>query len=294
MSCPDCFRGDVHAHAEPTGTIETVHGVRTYVAGGSDPARSRSAIIYLPDAFSLKLVNNKLLADRYAAATGCRVLIPDVVPGGGMDPGVMPKMEVVMDPVPNFWGYFAKAWAVVTLLPTVVPFMLFGRPHKVYPQILTYARAVKAELAPAGGKLGVAGFCWGAWPTTKLCVETATADDDDDDKERLVDAQFNGHPSYIADQPEMVVDAVTTHKVPYASAVAADDFQFNRAVAEQTEARVRERTAGSTEDYAYEFRIYEGCEHGFCVRAKESSPASVQGSRDAVQQATDWFNKYLN
>ncbi len=79
MSCPDCFRGAAHNHAEPKGTIETIHGIRTYVAGGSDPARSKSAIIYLPDGFSLKLVNNKLLADEYAAGTGCKVYIPDVV-----------------------------------------------------------------------------------------------------------------------------------------------------------------------------------------------------------------------
>jgi hypothetical protein len=79
MSCPACFRGAAHNHAEPKGTMETIHGMRTYVAGGSDPARSKSAIIYLPDAFSLKLVNNKLLADEYAAGTGCKVYIPDVV-----------------------------------------------------------------------------------------------------------------------------------------------------------------------------------------------------------------------
>ncbi len=263
MSCPDCFRGSVHTHAEPTGMVETVHGVRTYVAGGSDPGRSKSAIVYLPDAFSLKLVNNKLLADAYAVATGCKVLIPDVVYGGGLDPGLMPKMEVVMNPVQqgdgivsSLLGYLNKAWAVATLLPSVVPFMLFGRPDKVYARILDYVRAVKADL-PAGGKLGVAGFCWGAWPTTKLCVE---------DEGRLVDAQFNGHPSYISDKPEMVVDAILA-KVPYSSAVAADDFQFNQAVAERTEAMVREAVGDHADgDYAYEFRIYKGCEHGLRPR----------------------------
>lgn len=79
MSCPACFSGSTHDHAEPKGTIETVHGIRTYVAGGSDTSKSKSAIIYLPDIFSLKLVNNKILADEYATATGCKVYIPDVV-----------------------------------------------------------------------------------------------------------------------------------------------------------------------------------------------------------------------
>ena len=75
MSCPECFRGAVHTHAEPTGAIETIHGIKTYVAGGSDASRSKSTIIYFPDAFSLKLVNNKLLADKYASATGCKVIV---------------------------------------------------------------------------------------------------------------------------------------------------------------------------------------------------------------------------
>ncbi|EXJ82341.1 hypothetical protein A1O3_06154 [Capronia epimyces CBS 606.96] len=292
MSCPDCFRGSVHTHSEPTGTIETLHGVRTYVAGSSDSSRSKSAILYLPDAFSLKLVNNKLLADQYASATGCRVLIPDVVQNGGLSPDLMPSMEVVMAPLEKrtIGAVLYKVYTALTLLPYVVPFMLFGKPATVYPQILAYARAVKAELPP-GGKLGVAGFCWGAWPGTKLCTETTV----EGGSERLIDAQFNGHPSYIIDTPEMVIDAIKTFKVPYASAVAELDIQFNAEAAAQTEAKLKEAIAGPNEDkYKYEFRIYKGCHHGFCVRSMKEDELNAQGGRDAAKQATDWFNKYLN
>jgi len=291
MSCPDCFRGSVHTHSEPTGTMETIHGLPTYVAGGSDSTRSKSAIVYLPDAFSLKLVNNKLLADQYAASTGCRVYIPDIVRNGGMDPGLLPKMEVVMGPLEpwSVGGFLHKIYTTLTLLPAVAPFMIFGKPMNAYPRILEYARAVKADL-PAGGKLGVAGFCWGAWPSTKLCVETAV----EGGSERLIDAQFNGHPSYIVDTPEMVVEAITKFKVPYACAIAAEDFQFNEAAAQKTEAAVREDEGVKTgEGYVYEFKVYKGCKHGFCVRADESS-ASMEGYRDAVKQAVGWWNKYLN
>ncbi|EXJ81932.1 hypothetical protein A1O1_07999 [Capronia coronata CBS 617.96] len=292
MSCPDCFRGGVHAHSEPTGTIETVHGMRTYIAGGSDSARSKSTILYLPDAFSLKLVNNKILADQYASATGCRVLIPDVVPNGGLSPDLMPSMEIAMAPLEKrtVGGVLHKIWITLTLLPHVVPFILFGRPHKVYSQILAYARAIKAEL-PLGGKLGVAGFCWGAWPSTKLCTEPAT----EGGSERLIDAQFNGHPSFISDTPEMVVDAIKKFKVPYACAVAEIDMQFNAEVAAKTEALVKQETAGASPgEYIYDFRIYKGCQHGFCVRAMKEDEANFQGGRDAAKHAIDWFNKYLN
>lgn len=291
MSCPDCFRGSEHTHSEPTGTIETIHGLRSYVAGGSDPSRSKSAILYLPDAFGLKLVNNKLLADQYASATGCRVYIPDVLYNGGADPALMPKMETIMTPLESWslGGMLSKFFAAISVIPAMLPFMIFGKPEKAYPQILPYARAIKADLPP-GGKLGVAGFCWGAWSGTKLCVETAT----EGGKERLIDAQFNGHPSYIINTPEMVVDAIMKFKVPYASAVAADDFQFNEAAAEKTEALVRERAGAAGEDgHVYDFKVYKGCRHGFCVRAADDT-ANMEGYRAATKQAIDWYNKYLN
>lgn len=286
----------MHTHGEPAGTIETVHGVRTYIAGGSDPERSKSTIIYLPDAFSLKLVNNKLLADKYASSTGCRVLIPDVVLNGGMPPSVLDKMEYLMEPLPGGWwdvgGMLVKIGTVISVLPLAVPFLLFGHPKNAYPGILAYARAVRAEL-PAGGKLGVAGFCWGAWSSTKLCTETATAATTEGGSgTRLIDAQFNGHPSYIIETPTMVVDAIKTFKVPYAAAIAEKDFQFNADEAAKCEAQVREATTTTEGDgYVYEFRIYKGAKHGFCVKSKEDD---MQGYHDAVKQATEWFNKYLN
>lgn len=298
MSCPDCFRGAEHNHTQPKGTIETIHGIRTYVAGGSDPFRSKSAIIYLPDAFSLKLVNNKLLADEYASATGCKVYIPDVVRDGGLEPSLMPKMDALMLPNPTWTigGVLSKIYTTLTVIPSVIPFMLWGGPEKAYPAILKYARAVKADL-PSGGKLGVAGFCWGAWPSTKLCAEPAIPEG----TERLIDAQFNGHPSYIVKTPDMIVEAIRKFKVPYTVAVAEEDMQFNKAEAEKVEARLREEigASGGDQGYIYEFRIYKGCKHGFCVRApmavkKEQKPENEDGYHGSLKQAVEWYNKYLN
>ncbi|KAK5053178.1 hypothetical protein LTR84_002152 [Exophiala bonariae] len=295
MSCPDCFRGSVHAHGEPQGKIETVHGLRTYIAGGGsdiDGTRSKSSILYLPDAFSLKLVNNLLLADQYAARTGCRVLIPDVVYNGGMSPHVLPLMEGLMEPNASWsvGGVLGKLVTALRVIPYALPWLVFGHPSKVYPQVLAYARAMRAEL-PAGGKLGVAGFCWGAWGGTKLCAESAVEGGSD----RLIDAQFNAHPSYIVDTPEVVVDAITKFKVPCASAVAEKDFQFNAEVAGKTEAKVRDAVGvtGGDGGYTYEFKIYKGCKHGFAVRAQQDT-ASMEGYKEALNQAVAWFDKYLN
>jgi len=289
MSCPDCFRGAVHNHAEPTGKIETVHGIKTYIAGGSDSSRSKSTIIYLPDAFSLKLVNNKILADKYAASTGCRVLIPDVVMSGGLAAHVLESFEWIMESSLSVTNVLPKAWTVLTLLPHVIPFMIWGHPKNNYPTILKFARDVRAEL-PSGGKLGVCGFCWGAWPGTKLCSEASVADG----SEKLIDAQFNGHPSYIVKEPTMLADCISAYKVPYASAVAEKDIQFNADVAAKAEAQLREKLGsnGAGENgVVYEFKVYKGATHGFCVKAREED---MENYHEAVKQAVGWFNKYLN
>lgn len=287
MPCPECFRGFVHTYAEPTGKMETIHGIRTYVTGGSDPSRSKSAIIYLTDAFALRLVNNKLLADKYASSTGCRVLIPEVVYNGGLDPSLMPQMEVAMGSLER-WSVDSvlhKAYATICLLPKVLSFLLLGHPAKAYPKILQYARAVRRDL-PAGGKLGVAGFCWGGWGSTKLCTEANI----EGGTERLIDAQFNGHPSYMLPTPNMFIEAIQKFNVPYSSAIADVDFEFNGAVAAKTEAMLRNKLG---ERYRYEFRVYEGCNHGFCIRAKDDA-ANKEGYEAAAKQATTWFSHHLN
>jgi hypothetical protein len=81
MSCPACFSG--HAHdGQPLGRVETINGRATYVAdhkqGGSG---AQGTIILIPDAFGWEFVNNRLLADHYAAKGNFRVLLPDFMDG---------------------------------------------------------------------------------------------------------------------------------------------------------------------------------------------------------------------
>jgi hypothetical protein len=50
MACPDCFRGG-KATGDPKGTISTLHGIETYIAGTSTTQTSQSTIIFYTDAF---------------------------------------------------------------------------------------------------------------------------------------------------------------------------------------------------------------------------------------------------
>lgn len=290
MSCPNCFSGAVHNHATPTGTEKQLYGYNTYIAEGQPG--NKSTIIFYCDAFGLGLINNKILVDRYAQDTGCRVLAPEIIPGGGASVSAIPALAHLMKAEgwnwlnPFIWP--GKAYSLFSGLSVMVPFMIRAAPPKAFAECLRYARAVKSDL-PAGGKLGVAGFCWGGYQTTKLCAEPAV----EGGSTPLLDAQFNAHPSALK-APADFVDSIAKFKVPYSCAVAEDDMQFNAKVSQQTEAELRTKLGDSVATYT-EFRIHKGCGHGFAVRASiPEDKVGATGYEDAAVQAKDWFNKYLN
>lgn len=307
MSCPDCFKGGVHDHGTPTGEEETLYGKRCYVASAPSTSTSKSAILFLTDAFGLELVNNKLLADKYAAQTGFKVVVPDIIPGGPAPISLMNSMHDMLSPVGwlDIWGQLRRIAAVFGVLTSMVPFMYRTTPAGAYPHVLKFARAMRADL-PAGAKMGVAGFCWGGFGSTKLCTETAV----EGGSERLIEAQFCGHPSGLK-VPDMVVDAVAKLKVPYSMAIGDKDFAMGKARVLETEAALKQKV-GEPETNQYEIRIYpvrtvfgsvllsaawanmsQGCGHGFVVRAFPNNEVEVEASEQACQQAVDWYKKYL-
>ncbi|KAJ4386593.1 hypothetical protein N0V93_009491 [Gnomoniopsis smithogilvyi] len=293
MSCPECFTGHVH-HGMSVGTIKELYGAQTYVTLPPNIAEPKNTIIFYCDAFGLNLVNNKLLADRYAAETGCRVLAPDLFPGGAASVQTMMALNNLFRPVPsslsylNPFMYMGKAYNLVRTLGGAAPFMYYNNPPKAFPGCLRYAREVRGAM-PSDGKLGVAGFCWGGYQVTKLACEPVTEGGGD---KALVDAVFTAHPSALK-APDDVVAAIGTFKVPYSCAVAEIDIQFNKKAAQDTETTVKEKLGAGVG--TYEFVLWEGCHHGFAVRASPDEGATGdKGYEGAAKQAVTWFNKHLS
>ena len=292
MACPDCFRGG-KAVGDPVGSITTIHGVETYVAGTPSTTTSSSTIIYYTDAFGLSLVNNKLLADAYASATGFRVLVPDIIPGGPMSPAVMPIMDQVMAPVSlfNIWGQLSRAVSFFRALTYFGPFFIraFPSSNACFLPCLEYARKVKAELPP-GAKLGVAGFCWGGYQSINLCAQPTV----EGGSEKLIDAQFCAHPSGL-NAPNDIVNAVTKFKSAVSIAHANVDFALPTPKIEEAEAILRQQAGhGDGENgFNYQIKIYEGVGHGFAVRAKPGDSKEADGADEAKAQAIAWFKKWL-
>ncbi|KAA1477425.1 alpha/beta-hydrolase [Dentipellis sp. KUC8613] len=88
--CAQCFEGVKH-EGTPTGTITTLAGISTYVATPPGAYAKDKVVLYLTDVFGLQLVNNRLLADSFAA-NGLRVVLPDLfdgepIPEDALEPG---------------------------------------------------------------------------------------------------------------------------------------------------------------------------------------------------------------
>lgn len=286
MSCTACFQGFVHTHASPRGTMGNLYGIQTYIAGALEQAKSPSTIILVTDVFGLNLVNNKLLADYFAAASGCRVLVPDIVPGGGVPLSVLGSMENFKAPL-QWWdvpGYVSRLLSLVRLAPHFFPIVMGTA--KASDSLLNYTKAVRADL-PAGAKLGVAGYCWGAMQTTKLSMAGG-------EKQPLVDAHYMAHPSSIK-IPDDIITSLQTFQVPLSIAVAERDFTLSGSRAMELEARLRSTIGpGAGEGgYNWEIVIYEGCEHGFACRANRNKVMEDEAANKAALQAVDWFLKWL-
>jgi dienelactone hydrolase len=230
-------------------------------------------------------MNSKLLADFYAAKTNCRVLVPDIIPGGGVPLITLALTETVSSPV-NWWDISGRVWWVMSLLKMlsiVIPFAI--RSRGVFPDLLAYVRAVKGDLRQ-GGKLGLAGFCWGGMQTTKLSAESAVQYG----TTRLVDAHFAAHP--VGLKLEDFVDGIKKFNVPFSMAVGEKDAYLKPEVIAKIEANLRTEV-GECQEHRYEIKIYPDCGHGFAVRADPSRTMENEAAAKASGQAVDLFIKYL-
>lgn len=283
MSCPDCFSGFVWP-SEPRGATTTIHGVRTYITGPLPSQISHATIIFITDAFGLNLVNSKLLADAYGSATGFRVLVPDIIPGGGVPLESLSLMDSVRKPVPwwNIWGHLKRVAKIIRMMTIFIPFA--RRTKTVFPGILAYTRSVRSELPPAG-KLGVAGFCWGAMQTMKLCAEPAA----EGSNEPLVDAHFAAHPSGL--KPIDLIGYAERFAVPFSLALGDEDFILSKQAAAELEVGLRE--VYSKQPSHFEAKMYNKCGHGFAVRADRHKTMEDEAASEATRQAAQWFQKFL-
>jgi dienelactone hydrolase len=256
------------------------------VATPTDGTPAPSAvIIFITDIFGMKLVNNKLLADKYAADTGCRVLMPDVVPNGGATLNLIDYMDTMNTPIPWYNPLSQARRALAGLQATSVMLPMLVRTWNMPPQLLAYTRAVKGEL-PEGGRIGVAGFCWGGYQSIELSKKAAVEGGDTP----IVDAHFVAHPSGV-DVPGALVASSAKFRVPTSVAIGDRDLMVPKTAIPSLEKSLAD--VFGNDKTLYEVVLYEGCTHGFAVRADPKQEVEDKGAIEAAAQAQRWFRKHL-
>ncbi|KAI9058113.1 alpha/beta-hydrolase [Trametes sanguinea] len=261
MSCPECVSGSVHS-GTPKGTETKIGGVDAYVVGDADSQR----IIFIGcDIFGWRFINARLLADEYASH-GFRVVMPDLFNGWELPLWTLNAK----DPSNEHKSLFTRFVLAPFSLFILVPWFLRNISRQVS-TISAVASALRAG-APAGSapKIGFVGFCWGG----RFAIS----------QNHQFDATVAAHPSLVKFPAEL--DGV---RKPFSLAVAADDPDFDRKRAEETERILKARGMADVEVV-----VYEGVKHGWTTRANLANPVQKKARDDAVKQVVGWFERHLS
>ncbi|KAL6865125.1 hypothetical protein ACP4OV_016276 [Aristida adscensionis] len=135
------------------------------------------------------------------------------------------------------------------------------------------AKPVIAALKEKGiSAIGAAGYCWGG----KVVVELA--------KVHEIQAAVLLHPSLLA------VDDIKEVKCPISILGAEIDKSTPPELIKQFD-QILSANSGSGIDHFV--KIFPGVAHGWAVRFSNDDAAAVKSAEEALQDMTDWFDKYL-
>jgi dienelactone hydrolase len=259
-----CLSGKVH-DGTPTGKIETIDNLQTYVVAPKDGSKSKS-IVFLVDIFGWEFKNVRLLADNYAKA-GFYCYIPDVHQGDSIPLDFLNSVEPPLKTREQL-SLLDKGKNQAVMATTLPPWLLKHREGVVKPLIDSFIKAVRQ--VPGTGKVGAIGFCWGG----RYAILAAHGE---------VDAAYACHPSLVT-----IPGDFEPISKPLSLAVGDQDSLLDNGSVGQIQDIIAKKT-----DVPHELRIYQDQIHGFALRSDWSSEADRKAMDEAEKQGIEWFNKYL-
>ncbi|KUI69748.1 Protein AIM2 [Cytospora mali] len=238
---------------------------------------AKGIVVIIPDAFGIDFVNNKILADTYATKGDYKVYLPDFMLGHSCPSWILNTMTVLISP----GNYLSKPHHFFWAMYGLIPWIIRNRPGKSFPIVKAFFEALRKEVGPST-PIGAAGFCWGG----KHVVLLADPEHRVDDKP-MYDAGFTGHPSFLE-----VPKDIQKIAIPISFAVPEKDNQIS--VPKDTDV-ISKIMEDKKESERGEVRVYQGCGHGFCVRADPTAEDGLLAIRatEAEGQAIEWFHAKL-
>ncbi|KAI8826146.1 Alpha/Beta hydrolase protein [Fimicolochytrium jonesii] len=284
-----CRQGYVH-DGVAKGTVENLHGLKTYVAKPANFPTSaaespRKCIVFLTDVFGLDFINNRLYADNLANSSGLTVYLPDLFNGTAMAPEPVMKVAEDREKVKGIVDRLRLGLTVVKALPTGAQFLVQNNDKTMMARLSQFLNGLIDIDRYKREHIGAIGHCWGGRYATLLAHEAKVA------------CFAVAHTSRTA-----VPGDIEPIKIPALFLCAEEDVWFSTATrlrAEECLKKRREEATQAAEDKVapvttdYEFVVYRGTTHGFACRGDVSDPLVKAAVDGALTKASLFFQQYL-
>jgi len=176
-------------------------------------------------------------------------------------------------------SYLSKLYHFFWVVYGHIPFFWSHGIGKSHPVVKGWFSQLRKEEGDNMG-IGAAGFCWGGKHTVLLAAGEEVGG------RPLLDAGFTAHPSLLS-----IPSDIEKLTVPVAFAIGTDDSMLPEAKCK----KIKEVVEALPESSRGEIRLYEGCGHGFAVRADTSgndANVAVQATK-AEDHCIQWFKKHF-
>ncbi|KAI4174958.1 MAG: hypothetical protein LQ343_001985 [Gyalolechia ehrenbergii] len=276
MVCKDCASGTVHT-GTPTGRVETLHNVPTYITSPSNDTPIKATIIMIPDAFGWEMPNSRLLCDTYAKRVNATVYLPEFQGGYHLPLSVMGDMR---DMTAEGGWMIGKIPSVARIVYHMAPYLFNTRFSVTSPRIHAFFTAVRESTSLP---IFAAGFCWGGLHAVNLTHATSTTPSGTP----LVDAAFTAHPSALT-----VPGDLEKAEKPLSISNGTKDFVLDMKGVESVKAVFARKNEEEGGKGRFELNVVEGAKHGFAVRGNPGDEEEMKQAQVAEDQAVEWFRRW--
>ncbi|KAJ6457446.1 dienelactone hydrolase [Mycena vitilis] len=264
--CDNCIKGVRH-EGTPTGKLETIGGIQSYVATPTGDFPKEKVILFLTDVFGLSLENNKLLADDFAQ-NGFKTIMPDLFHGDTVPIDAFDKPQKSdIKPAESKPAFNLPKW----LLPDRETGYKGHTEEFTRPIIDAVLEALKAEGVK---RFAAVGYCFGGRYVFDLAFDNA------------ISVAATSHPSLLQIPTDLEKYAASS-KAPLLINSCEEDDMFPI----EAQALADKILTGFPPGYKREY--FAGCSHGFAVRGDLSDPKVKAGKEGAFKNTVEWFKKYL-
>ncbi|KAJ3771747.1 Alpha/Beta hydrolase protein [Lentinula raphanica] len=236
----------------PGGKWETINGVECYVGTPAGEYQNDKVLLYLCDVFGPQFPNAQLLIDDFAR-NGIKTVAPDLFEKDGVPFEFLESEE-------KRRAFDLTSW--------------FNRhtPAISRPLVDKVIAGLKGQGATT---FAATGYCYGGRLVFNLALEN------------MIAVSIASHPSLLR-APEDFENYLSTSHAPLLLNTCTNDEQFPEPMQLQADAIL----GGDKFTPGYKREYFDGCTHGFAVRADLDDPTMKAGKEGAFKAAVAWLYRY--